>query len=110
MVVMGLMVGNFRTDIAMSDVTQDYVQKFWELFDVVLNAILFILIAFVLIVIDFTTTYILVGIISVLLVLLSRFIIVYLPHLVFPKLLNFTNKEAKIIKHSIACHYKGKCQ
>ena len=97
MVVMGLMVGNFRTDIAMSDVTQDYVQKFWELFDVVLNAILFILIAFVLIVIDFTTTYILVGIISVLLVLLSRIIIVYLPHLVFPKLLNFTNKEAKII-------------
>lgn len=97
MVVMGLMVGNFRTDIAMSDVTQDYVQKFWELFDVVLNAILFILIAFVLIVIDFNTTYILVGIISVLLVLLSRFIIVYLPHLVFPKLLNFTNKEAKII-------------
>ena len=97
MVVMGLMVGNFRTDIAMSDITQDYVQKFWELFDVVLNAILFILIAFVLIVIDFTTTYILVGIISVLLVLLSRIIIVYLPHLVFPKLLNFTNKEAKII-------------
>lgn len=97
MVVMGLMVGNFRKDIAMSDITQDYVQKFWELFDVVLNAILFILIAFVLIVIDFTTTYILVGIISVFLVLLSRIIIVYLPHLVFPKLLKFTNKEARII-------------
>ncbi len=97
MVVMGLMVGNFRTDIAMSDVTQDYVQKFWELFDVVLNAILFILIAFVLIVIDFTNTYILVGIISVFLVLLSRIIIVYLPHLIFPKLLKFTNKEARII-------------
>ncbi len=97
MVVMGLMVGNFRKDIAMSDITQEYVQKFWELFDVVLNAILFILIAFVLIVIDFTTTYILVGIISVLIVLLSRIIIVYLPHLVFPRLLKLSNKEAKII-------------
>ena len=97
MVVMGLMVGNFRQDIAMSDTTQEYVHKFWELVDVVLNAVLFILIAFVLIVIDFETKYIWVGLISVFIVLLSRVIIVYLPHLVFPKLLKLTNKEAKII-------------
>jgi CPA1 family monovalent cation:H+ antiporter len=97
MVVMGLMVGNFRQDIAMSDITQEYVHKFWELVDVILNAILFILIAFVLIVIDFKTKYILVGLISIFIVLLSRIIIVYLPHLMFPKLLNLTNNEAKII-------------
>lgn len=97
MVVMGLMVGNFRQDIAMSDTTQEYVHKFWELVDVVLNAVLFILIAFVLIVIDFKTTYIWLGIISVFIVLLSRVIIVYLPHILFPKLLKLTNKEAKII-------------
>ncbi len=97
MVVMGLIVGNFRKDISMSDTTQEYVHKFWELFDVILNAVLFILIAFVLIVIEFKTKYILVGIISVFIVLLSRIIIVYLPHLIFPKLLKLTNKEAKII-------------
>jgi monovalent cation:H+ antiporter, CPA1 family len=97
MVVMGLMVGNFRKDIAMSDTTQEYVHKFWELVDVILNAVLFILIAFVLIVIDFKTMYILVGLISVLIVLLSRIIIVYLPHLILPKLLKLTTKEAKII-------------
>lgn len=97
MVVMGLMVGNFRQDVAMSDTTQEYVHKFWELVDVVLNAILFILIAFVLIEIDFKTKYIFVGLISVFIILLSRIIIVYLPHLVFPKLLKLTNKEAKII-------------
>ncbi len=97
MVVMGLIVGNFRQDITMSDTTQEFVQKFWELVDVVLNSILFILIAFVLIVIDFKTTYILVGLVSVLIVLISRFIIVFLPHLTFPKLLKLTNKEAKII-------------
>jgi len=97
MVVMGLMVGNFRQDIAMSDTTQEYVNKFWELVDVILNAVLFILIAFVLIVIDFKTTYILIGLISIPMVLISRIIIVYLPHLVFPKLLKLTNKEAKII-------------
>jgi CPA1 family monovalent cation:H+ antiporter len=97
MVVMGLMVGNFRQDIAMSDTTQEYVHKFWELVDVILNAILFILIAFVLIVIDFKTKYIWVGLISVFIVLLSRIIIVYLPHLALPKLLKLTNKEARII-------------
>lgn len=97
MVVMGLMVGNYRQDIAMSDITKEYVHKFWELVDVVLNAILFILIAFLLIVIDFKTTHIIVGLISVFIVLISRLVIVYLPHLIFPKLLKLTNKEAKII-------------
>ena len=97
MVVMGLMVGNFRQDIAMSDTTQEFVHKFWELLDVILNAILFILIAFVIIVIDFNTKYILVGLVSVLIVLVSRIIIVYLPHYIFPNLLKLTKKEAKII-------------
>ncbi len=97
MVVMGLMVGNFKQNIAMSDTTQEYVHKFWELVDVILNAILFILIAFVLIVIDFKSHYIVLGLISIFIVLLSRTIIVYFPHLLFPKFLKLNNKEAKLI-------------
>lgn len=97
MVVMGLMVGNFRQDLAMSDVTQEYVHKFWELVDVILNAILFIIIAFVIIVIDFNLKYILIGLISIFIVLFARIIIVYLPHVLLPKLLKLTNKEARII-------------
>ena len=93
MVVMGLMVGNFKQSITMSDVTHEHVHKFWELVDVVLNAILFILIAFI----EFETKYIFVGLISVLIVLLSRVIIVYAPHLLFPKLLNLNKSEIKII-------------
>ena len=90
---MGLMAGNFRKDIAMSDTTQQFVHKFLELIDV----ILFILIAFVVIIIDFNMRYILVGLVSVAIALLSRIIIVYLPHFIFPKLLKLTNKEARII-------------
>jgi len=97
MVVMGLMVGNYKQDIAMSDITKEYVHKFWELLDVILNAILFILIAFVLIVIDFKSQYIILGLASIFIVLLSRTIIVYFPHLLFPKLLKLDNKEAKLI-------------
>jgi CPA1 family monovalent cation:H+ antiporter len=97
MVIMGLIVGNFRRDIAMSDITQEYVIKFWELLDVILNAILFILIAFVLMVIDFETIYIYIGLISVVIVLVCRVFVVFLPHLLFPKLLKITNKEATLI-------------
>jgi CPA1 family monovalent cation:H+ antiporter len=97
MVIMGLIVGNFRRDVAMSDITQEYVIKFWELLDVILNAILFILIAFVLMVIDFETTYIYIGLLSVVIVLVCRVFVVFLPHLLFPKLLKITNKEATLI-------------
>ena len=97
MVVMGLMVGNFKEEITTSHDTQDYVNKFWELVDVILNAILFILIAFVIIVLDFKAKYIILGFSSILIVLLSRIIIVYAPYLISKNIFSITRKEAKII-------------
>ena len=97
MVVMGLMTGNYKQELAMSDRTQEYVHKFWELLDVILNALLFILIAFVIIVIDFKTEYILLGIISIFIVLLARIIIVYFPIMTLKKFLQLDTKDAKII-------------
>jgi len=97
MVIMGLFVGNYKQDQAMSDITLEYVHKFWELIDVILNAILFIGIAFVLVVIDFETKFIIIGILSIFIVLLSRIIIVYLPKIILPKITNINNSEAKII-------------
>jgi CPA1 family monovalent cation:H+ antiporter len=44
MAVAGLLIGNFGVSYAMSDVTRDYVIKFWELIDDLLNAVLFLLI------------------------------------------------------------------
>jgi CPA1 family monovalent cation:H+ antiporter len=97
MVIMGLLVGNYNQELAMSDTTKEYVNKFWELIDVILNALLFILIALVLVVIDFKSQYILMGILAVLLVLISRIVVVYLLKMLLPKIVNFTNKEAKLI-------------
>ena len=97
MVVMGLMVGNFRVNVAMSSVTTEYVHKFWELVDVVLNALLFILIAFVLIVVDFKIKYVVLGLISLIVVLLTRAFLVYLPLQAFPKFFNLTRKDARVI-------------
>ena len=97
MVVMGLLVGNYKHDTAMSDKTQEYVHMFWELIDVVLNAVLFIIIALVLIVIDFKVKYVLLGFASVFVVLLSRIIVVYLPTLLLSKTIELNKKESKII-------------
>ncbi|WP_226699070.1 cation:proton antiporter [Qipengyuania gaetbuli] len=44
MAVAGLLIGNQGVTFAMSDVTRDYVLKFWELVDELLNSILFLLI------------------------------------------------------------------
>jgi CPA1 family monovalent cation:H+ antiporter len=97
MVVMGLLLGNYKKSTAMSDQTQEYVHKFWELIDVILNAVLFIIIALVLVVIDFKINYLLLGLASVFVVLLSRIIVVYLPKFLLPKTIDLTKKESKIM-------------
>ena len=97
MVVMGLLVGNYKQSLAMSDNTMEYINKFWELVDVILNAILFILIAFVMVVIDFKINLILIGLISVFIVLFARAIIVLLPNFILPKNIQFSFKESKLI-------------
>ena len=44
MAVAGLLIGNHGVTYAMSDVTRDYVIRFWELVDELLNSVLFLLI------------------------------------------------------------------
>ena len=44
MAVAGLLIGNHGVTYAMSDVTRDYLIKFWELVDELLNSVLFLLI------------------------------------------------------------------
>ena len=44
MAVAGLLIGNHGVTYAMSDVTRDYLLKFWELLDELLNSVLFLLI------------------------------------------------------------------
>jgi NhaP-type Na+/H+ and K+/H+ antiporters len=97
MVVMGLLVGNYKQNEAMSNTTEDYVSKFWEVVDVILNAVLFILIAFVIVIIEFKMVYVYAGLITIVIALLSRWGVIYLPKVIFPKIANITNKEVKLI-------------
>jgi CPA1 family monovalent cation:H+ antiporter len=79
MVVAGIMVGNKGKELAMSDVTRDYLGKFWELIDEILNALLFLLIGFEILVITLNMQLIWIGLLTILVVLLARFVSVYIP-------------------------------
>jgi CPA1 family monovalent cation:H+ antiporter len=56
MVVAGLMIGNGGRRLAMSDITQHYVDLFWELIDEMLNAVLFVLIGLEILLVTFTAS------------------------------------------------------
>lgn len=79
MVVAGLLVGNQGKKHAMSAITEEYVDKFWELIDEVLNALLFVIIGLELLVIKFTSSFVLIGLIAIFIVLATRYISIFLP-------------------------------
>ncbi|MEO6232735.1 MAG: sodium:proton antiporter [Ferruginibacter sp.] len=81
MVVAGIITGNKGKEKAMSDITKDYLNKFWELIDEILNAILFLLIGFEMIVLNFDSKTVWIGVIAIFVVLLARLISVFLPTL-----------------------------
>ncbi len=90
MVTAGLIVGNDTVrHTAMSEITETYVDKFWELIDVLLNTVLFVLIGMEMLVLTFETNYIIAGLVAVPLVLLSRYLSLWLPIKFFAKRLEF---------------------
>lgn len=88
MVVAGILVGNHGKKYAMSDQTTEYISKFWELIDDILNAILFVLIGLELLLIKDIHNYIWIGILMILIVLIIRYISVLIPSV----MIRFTDK------------------
>ncbi|MFI8479027.1 cation:proton antiporter [Pseudomonas sp. NPDC078700] len=76
MVVMGLIVGNQGRSCAMSEQTEKNVDMFWELIDEILNAVLFVLIGLEVVLIQFSNSLIVTGLMIILLTLLSRLLTV----------------------------------
>lgn len=78
-VVMGLLIGNHGRALAMSEKTCEHVDTFWELVDEILNAVLFVLIGLEVLVLPFTSAYLLAGILAVPITLLARWVSVGIP-------------------------------
>ncbi|MBK0382111.1 sodium:proton antiporter [Pedobacter sp. SD-b] len=88
MVVAGILVGNHGKKFAMSDETSEYISKFWELIDDILNALLFVLIGLELLIIQDIGIFMWIGTAMIFIILAIRYISVLIPSL----LIRFTDK------------------
>ena len=79
MVAAGLFMGNFNMRFKMKSETQDYLIKFWELIDEIMNAVLFLFIGFELLLIKDLNEYLVAGGICILIVLLARWVAIFVP-------------------------------
>ncbi|MGB5369343.1 MAG: sodium:proton antiporter [Flavobacteriaceae bacterium] len=98
MVAAGLVVGNDTLrDSAMSEITETYVDKFWELIDILLNTLLFVLIGMEILVLTFNVDYILAGLLAIPTVLLCRYLSLFLPIKFFSERLDFVPRTNLIM-------------
>jgi|TARA_R110002050_G_scaffold75052_11_gene160980 CPA1 family monovalent cation:H+ antiporter len=90
MVTAGLIVGNDKVrNTAMSENTETYVDKFWELLDILLNTVLFVLIGMEILVLTIELNYFIAGLIAIPIVLTCRYLSLLLPINFFKKKLDF---------------------
>jgi CPA1 family monovalent cation:H+ antiporter len=78
-VVAGLLIGNQGRTGAMSRLTEEHLDNFWELVDEALNAVLFVLIGLEVLVLTLSAEYLLAGILAIPLVLMARAVSAGLP-------------------------------
>jgi len=98
MVTAGLIVGNDTVrGSAMSEITESYVDKFWELIDILLNTLLFVLIGMEMLVLTMEKSYLLVGLITIPIVLACRYASLLGPIAFFNKRLAFVPRTNLIM-------------
>jgi len=97
MVIAGLITGSKGLTLGVSDLTHDYLSKFWELMDALMNAVLFLLIGLEMLVIAFSPILFWLGCSAILIVLLARFVSVSLPIVVLKNKKAFENNAIPIL-------------
>ncbi len=98
MVFAGLIIGSFkRRSATMSPVTKDYLDKFWELNDEILNAILFLFIGFNLLMLTDLNDYWIPGLACIFIVLLARYVSIWMPTKFIPFKEKFSKGTIKVL-------------
>jgi CPA1 family monovalent cation:H+ antiporter len=96
-VVAGLLIGNHGRMLAMSEEVRDHLDKFWELVDEILNAVLSVMIGLEVLVLTFDWSYFVAGIIFIPLILVVRFICVGIPVVILKRFRTFSPHVIKIM-------------
>ena len=89
-VVAGLFIGDIGVKYGMSEETRHYLDKFWELVDEILNAILFLIIGIEVLAIAFDMNAAIAGVFSIALALIARLAAVSIPILVLKPFRTFS--------------------
>ena len=71
-VVAGLLIGNQGRAFAMSEITRQRLDDFWELIDEILNALLFLLIGLEVLIMPFTRALLVAGLLAIVITLFAR--------------------------------------
>jgi len=96
-VLAGLFIGNKSRTTAMSHQSLDYVNKFWEMIDEILNTALFLLMGFEVLVVDLTPRHFIIGILAAIAVVVSRYLSLSLPSFLFGLKKTFEPNTLKIL-------------
>lgn len=97
MVIAGLIIGNKTYRQKIKEDTVDYLDKFWELIDILSNAILFVLIGLEIVLIPLNWQLLLIGVFAAIVVMLSRYLSVGVLVVTLKKWLNFERKTVSIM-------------
>jgi len=97
MVVAGMVIGSKGDKTGLSTRSKDYLHKFWELIDEMLNAILFMLVGFEMLVINYDYTILFIGVICIAIVLFVRWVSVALPVTLLRRKINFEPNAIAIL-------------
>lgn len=95
MVAAGILIGNKSRSNGVSDITRDYLEKFWELTDELLNALLFMLIGFEMLLINLDRRMVVMGVATIGIVLAARWVSVAIP-------VSLLRTRMRFEKHTIA--------
>ncbi len=82
MVLAGIITGNHGKRFGMSDITAEYIDKFWELIDEILNATLFVLIGLEVLVIQTSQTILFVSLVLIVISILTRYVSLWIPSII----------------------------
>ena len=97
MVVAGLVIGNGLHHQEACSLQKNHVTLFWKVIDEILNSILFVLIGLELIVLNYQSSYVILGLITIIIVLFSRYFALFFTNFLLPNDLRADGKVLKIL-------------
>ncbi len=96
-VIAGLLIGNHGRSFAMSPTTCEHLDRFWELVDEILNAVLFVLIGLEVLALTFELRYLAAGLLAIPVVLFARFVSVGLPVQLLTRMRSFSPGAVRLL-------------